>query len=550
LPLRLLLIEDSEDDALLLVRELRKGGFDPDFLRVDTPQALENALEGNTWDAVVADYNMPAFTGLDALRTIQAKGLDLPFILVSGVIGEEQAVEAMKAGAHDYIMKGNFPRLVPALKRELQDAEVRREQRQAEEELAEYRENLEEIVRERTVELERANEVLRAEIAERERAEEALRESRQHNEFLANIIELSSQSFAVGYPDGRLGLFNHAYEQLTGYAGDELRSIDWAMVLTPPEWREIEREKLEEMLRTGQPVRYEKEYLRKDGSRVPVELLVHLVTDAAGKPEYFYAFITDITGHKLAEEKLLKAKEDAEAANRAKSEFLSNMTHEMRTPLTGVMGVVDYLLMLELPDEQRYLLEMANTSGNTLKRLINDVLDFSRMVAGKMSFKMLPFNTRDCFRSAVDILRMEAERKGLRFSLEIADGVPETIEGDEGRVRQLLLNLVGNAVKFTEEGEIAVSLRPAPVRDFLLCTIRDTGIGIPADCLEKIFDRFTQVDMSVTKSFGGCGIGLALSKQIIDAMGGDIRVESRLGEGSIFSFTFDTNVRRANSQER
>jgi signal transduction histidine kinase len=188
MPLRLLLIEDSEDDALLLVRELRKGGFDPDFARVDTPQGLVAALDEKTWDAVIADYNMPAFTGLDALRIIRAKGLDLPFILVSGVIGEEQAAQAMKAGAHDYIMKGNFPRLAPALQRELQDAEVRREQRQAEENLAEYREHLVEMVRERTAELEQANAALRAEIAERRRAEEKINAYQEQLRSMASEI--------------------------------------------------------------------------------------------------------------------------------------------------------------------------------------------------------------------------------------------------------------------------------------------------------------------------------------------------------------------------
>jgi DNA-binding NtrC family response regulator len=153
----LLLIEESEDDALLLVGELRKGGFDPDFARVDTPQELEAALERNSWDAVIADYCMPAFTGLDALRIIQSKGLDLPFILATGVIGEEKAVDAIKAGAHDFIMKGNLPRLVSALNRELQDAEVRRELRQAVKEVNSAHVELEIRVRQRTAELARAN---------------------------------------------------------------------------------------------------------------------------------------------------------------------------------------------------------------------------------------------------------------------------------------------------------------------------------------------------------------------------------------------------------
>lgn len=159
--LRLLFIEDSETDTKLMVRELRKGGFDLDFARVETLQELEAALTGNTWDAVISDYNMPAFTGLDALRTIQAQGLDLPFILVSGVIGEEMAIEVMKAGSHDFITKGNYSRLVPALERELREAEMRRERRQALEELRRAHEELEKRVRQRTAELAQSNEALR-----------------------------------------------------------------------------------------------------------------------------------------------------------------------------------------------------------------------------------------------------------------------------------------------------------------------------------------------------------------------------------------------------
>jgi len=191
LPLRLLLVEDSEDDAMLLVQELRKGGFDPDFTRVDTPQALELALDENAWDAVIADYNLPAFTGLDALRIIQATGLDLPFILVSGIIGEEMAVKAMKAGAHDFILKGNYSRLAPALERELQEAVVRRERRQVQEELQRAHDELEMHVLRRTAELDVINEELRAEIAERELAEEELRQVLHQTEsILAGVSDL------------------------------------------------------------------------------------------------------------------------------------------------------------------------------------------------------------------------------------------------------------------------------------------------------------------------------------------------------------------------
>jgi signal transduction histidine kinase len=239
---------------------------------------------------------------------------------------------------------------------------------------------------------------------------------------------------------------------------------------------------------------------------------------------------------------LEQAKLEAETANLAKSEFLANMSHEMRTPLTGVMGVIDLMLTEGLTGEHRHNMEMAKTSAESLKQLINDILDFSRIATARMSFIMQPFDLRGCVRSVAAIFSIQADNKGLRLTLEIDDALPERAVGDEGRLRQVLMNLVGNAVKFTEHGEIGVSVRPAqdPARseqEVLLFAVRDTGIGIPAEYMESIFEMFTQADTSSAKKFGGTGLGLALSKRIVENMGGDIRVESRLGEGSVFSFT-------------
>ncbi|MBC7962105.1 MAG: CHASE3 domain-containing protein [Steroidobacteraceae bacterium] len=239
---------------------------------------------------------------------------------------------------------------------------------------------------------------------------------------------------------------------------------------------------------------------------------------------------------------LEQAKREAEIGNRAKSEFLTNMSHEMRTPLTGILGVIDLLLMNGPTEKQHHFLKMAKTSADSLKLLINDILDFSRVEAGEISFMMQPFNLRDCIRDAADIFEMEVDRKGLRFLLEIDDGVPEMVVGDAGRLRQVLVHLAGNAVKFTEHGEISICVRPAPDtdrpgQDALLFAVRDTGIGIPADYLENIFEMFTQADASLTKKYGGSGLGLALTKQIVENMGGNIRVETRVGEGSVFYFT-------------
>jgi signal transduction histidine kinase len=239
---------------------------------------------------------------------------------------------------------------------------------------------------------------------------------------------------------------------------------------------------------------------------------------------------------------LEQAKLAAEAASLAKSEFLANMSHEMRTPLTEIMGIIDLMLTDGLSDEQRRNLELARTAADSLKHLINDILDFSRLATGQMSFRMQPFDLRSCVHSVADIFSLRADRKGLRFLLEVDDRVPQRVVGDEGRLRQVLMNLVGNAVKFTQQGEIDVSVRPAPDPAHpeqvpLQFVIRDTGIGIPAEYMARVFEMFSQADSASTKKFSGTGLGLALSKQIVENLGGNIRVESRPGEGSIFSFT-------------
>ena len=417
--LRLLLIEDSEDDALLLELELRNAGFDLVFARVDTPQELEAALAENSWDAIIADYNLPAFTGLDALRIIQAKGLDLPFILVSGVIGEEKAVEAMKAGAHDYLMKGNFSRLAPALERELRDAEVRRERRQALEDLQRAHDELENRVGQRTDELSRANEVLRAEIAERERTEQAL----------------------------------------------------------------------------------------------------------------------------------LQATVAAEAASRAKSQFLANMSHELRTPMTGVLGMLDLALAGDLAAEQRDFIETARTSALSLVRILNDILDLTKIEAGKFSIEAKPFSIRNIVKNTFNILLPVTMSKGLDFDFIIADDVPDTLVGDQTRLSQVLTNLAGNAVKFTEKGRVEIRVAtggsaPVGTRDITF-TVSDTGIGIPDDKKDLLFRVFSQVDESHTRSYGGIGLGLAICKEIVARLGGTITFSSEAGQGSTFSFTLPLGAAKA-----
>ena len=243
-----------------------------------------------------------------------------------------------------------------------------------------------------------------------------------------------------------------------------------------------------------------------------------------------------------AQEKLMTAKDAAEAASMAKSEFLANMSHEIRTPLAGTLGMVKLVLDMEIGAEERQLLEMAERSADSLLRIIADVLDFSRLEAGMMVFEQEDFVVAEVVRTAVEVVALSARQKGLKVTWDIAPGVPAQVRGDAGRLRQVLVNLLGNALKFTAQGSIAVAARDCgeamPERRCILFSVRDTGVGIPPEQTEKIFGKFTQADSSSTKRYGGTGLGLALSRQIVERLGGKIWVESRVGVGSTFHFTY------------
>ncbi|MBF0185901.1 MAG: PAS domain S-box protein [Magnetococcales bacterium] len=377
-------------------------------------------------------------------------------------------------------------------------------------------------------------------ITERKQTELAQREIALR---LRAIIEALPIPVALNNEQGEITYLNPAFVATFGYTSEDIPTLAewWPRAYPDTAYRQwvidTWMERIEHAMRTGTAFRsMEIKVCSKDGeNRVVIASAASL---CAGYQGEHMVVLFDITERKMAENVIRDAKEAAEQAARAKGEFLATMSHEIRTPMNVVLGMSDVLLETSLDPEQCQIVQTMHRSGKALMSVINDVLDFSRIESGHFSVSDLPFSPRQVVEEIVRLMRMTAESKGLSLSDEISQDIPDSIIGDDGRVRQVLINLLGNAIKFTPQGEVSVRLTRHPQEpESLLFIVADTGIGIAQEQAIRIFEYFTQADSGITRRYGGAGLGLTISQKLVELMGGRIWVESQLGGGSTFFFT-------------
>ncbi|HRH65079.1 MAG TPA: response regulator [Bacteroidia bacterium] len=488
-PLQILVVEDDELDRMIMERALKGSGMKYELRFAEDHESGKIAATEKEYDCIFLDYNLPGGTGLELLKEIRAARNTSPIILVTSQGDEKIAVDAMKNGANDYIPKSLLSadgiaqsvRFMVTLKNQEHQRLI------LEQQLRETERRLKTVV---------ANSPI------------ILFSLDEHARF--TLIEGNSlQTMGINKQD---------------YLGKTIREFHSIPI------QEEDFRKAMAGEETTSVVEINSKYF--EIFYTPIYSEKKVATGVIG-------VASDITGHKRAEDELKKAMTLAEETARLKEQFLANMSHEIRTPMNGIIGLTRILLNTELSEEQLRFLQSIKVCSDNLLVIINDILDLSKIEAGKMSFESVPFRMEDLARHAVELFQSKADEKAIQLSAKIDSAIPEGLCGDPTRLSQILNNLMSNAIKFTNEGEVSLMINLRSNRENQVTIdfeIKDSGIGIPEQSLDSIFESFTQASTDTTRKFGGTGLGLTIVKRLIELQGGNIGVRSKPGSGTTFFF--------------
>lgn len=503
--LQILLLEDDPLDYELIEAMLKKGGIKSNLICVSDRKSFLERLSTSPPDLILADYVLPKFDGMAALEFANAICPEVPFILVSGVLGEEQAIDALKQGATDYILKQRLERLVPAVQRALRESQERQERQKL------------------TQALHRTDNLLRA------------------------MIDASPVGIITLSRDQRIMTWNTTAEQLYGWTAKAVIEGSFSVII-PADKQDDFNYDFTQALQTRRIFNQEVQHLKQDGSLIDVSLSLAPLHDANDSVYGVVITTVDITARKQIEAQRLMLLEQervaqaaAETANRIKDEFLATLSHELRTPLNAIVGWMK-------------LIQRGNLSGSMLKRaldtidrnaaaqtqLIEDLLDISHIIRGQVSLHIQPTDMKALIRDTVDRLRPAAEAKSLQLELNLAPSI-DWILADPNRLQQVFWNLLSNAIKFNQpSGKVTVVCEV--IESYLKIQVSDSGIGIAPEFLPHLFEYFRQADGSITRSYGGLGLGLAITRHLVELHGGTIQAESQ-GSGHGATFTVLLPVR-------
>jgi two-component system sensor histidine kinase/response regulator len=551
-PIEILVVEDSAIQAELLRRTLAHHGYSVNIAHHGA-HALE-IVRQRPPTLILSDIEMPVLDGYAMCHAIKSDPAlqHIPIILLTALSDPEDIIRGLNAKADNYLTKPyDDDTLLARIECLLANQALRKDAR--------FQLGVEIFFagKKHVIDSDR-RQILDLLISTFEDAVQQNRELMQRTQALQAseesyraLLENTFGGFYRATDDGHFLEVNPAYVKMLGYARkEELLPVEIPTTLYASR---ADYEAFRScLLAQGAVQDYTGRLRKKDGSEIIVEMNVRVVKEPGGAVRYFEGFVNDVTQRKRVEVALQQAKAGAEAANQAKSQFLANMSHDIRTPMNGIIGMTGLVLDSNLTAEQREYLTVVKASADSLLRLLDDILDFAKIEARKLDLEPLEFRLHENLGDTLKALAVRAHTKGLELAWRIAPGVPDRLVGDPARLRQILVNLLGNAIKFTERGEVVVEVEEVEPTGALThdspndsvrlhFSVHDTGVGIPLEKQRAIFEPFVQADNSTTRHYGGTGLGLAISAQLVTLMGGRIWVDSQLGQGSTFHFTVEFN---------